>query len=90
VVERLPGVYKPLVSAEDDEDVAAGVLPEVAGGTDATAVELRRMQAAAAAASNKAPAAAAEERMRATKTREAAVWWTTCPLPMGLKMCTPC
>eukprot|EP00775_Hariotina_reticulata_P001454 gene1454-1796_t len=54
VLERLPGTYKPLLSAEDDEDVVAGVLPEVAGGSDATAIELGRIRAAAAAAATAA------------------------------------
>jgi hypothetical protein len=43
--QRLPVQYAPMVSAEDDEDVAAGVLPEVAGGVDQTAAQLARLAA---------------------------------------------
>ena len=41
--QRLPVQYAPMVSAEDDEDVAAGVLPEVGGGMDQTAAQLARL-----------------------------------------------
>jgi hypothetical protein len=44
--QRLPVQYQPLTSADDDDDVAAGVLPEVSGNVDETAVQLARLAAA--------------------------------------------
>lgn len=45
------------LSGDDDEDIAAGVLPEVGGGVDATAAQIARLRQAKTA--DEAPAAAA-------------------------------
>lgn len=45
--QRLPVQYQPLQGTEDDDDIAAGVLPEVAGGVDATAMQIARLAAGA-------------------------------------------
>jgi hypothetical protein len=57
--QRLPVQYQPLTSADDDDDVAAGVLPEVSGGTDETAVQLARL-----AAARRAEASAAQKQQQ--------------------------